>query len=129
MSSVDQKTVAPPKHPKFGDLPLSVSGPQACALKGSALLNTPFYNKGAAFTKEERSSFKLTGLLPQNVSSLDVQAKRAYQQYSSRKDDLAKNTFMTSLAEQNTVLYFRVSLLFELLLCYREGEKFRLSTL
>ena len=97
-------------HSKFGHLQLATSGPQACPLKGSALLNTPFFNKGAAFPADERVEFKLTGLLPTNVSSLDVQAKRAYQQYSTRANNLAKNTFMTSLAEQNTVLYFRVSL-------------------
>jgi malate dehydrogenase (oxaloacetate-decarboxylating) len=97
------------KHPQFRHLPLSTSGPQDCALNGSALLNTPYFNKGAAFTAEERREFKLTGLLPQNIQTLEQQVKRAYQQYSTRKDDLAKNTFMTSLAEQNQVLYFRVS--------------------
>ncbi len=97
------------KHPEFGHLPLSTSGPQDCALTGSALLKTPYFNKGVAFPAEERSKFKLTGLLPQNVQTLDQQVKRAYQQYSSRQDALAKNTFMTSLAEQNQVLYFSVS--------------------
>ena len=96
-------------HPKFGHLPLSTSGPQDCALTGSALLNTPYFNKGASFPASERKGFKLTGLLPQHVSTLEQQVTRAYQQYSSRKDDLAKNTFMTSLAYQNQVLYFRVS--------------------
>jgi hypothetical protein len=96
-------------HPKFGRLPLSTSGPQDCALTGSALLNTPYFNKGAGFPPEERKQFKLTGLLPQHVSTLEQQVKRAYQQYSSRSDDLDKNTFMTSLGEQNQVLYFRVS--------------------
>ena len=93
---------------KFGHLQLATSGPQACPLKGAALLNNPFYNKGAAFPADDRIEFKLTGLLPTNVSSLEVQAKRAYRQYSSRDGDLAKNTFMTSLAEQNSVLYFKV---------------------
>jgi malate dehydrogenase (oxaloacetate-decarboxylating) len=111
MSSSYEQTNPHKKHPQFGDLPLSTSGPQDCALTGSALLNTPYFNKGAAFPAEERSKFKLTGLLPQNVQTLDQQVKRAYQQYSSRQDDLAKNTFMTSLAEQNQVLYFRVSII------------------
>jgi hypothetical protein len=97
------------KNPKYGHLPLSTSGPEECALTGSSLLNTPYFNKGAAFSAEERKTFKLTGLLPQHMSTLEQQVKRAYQQYSSRQDDLAKNTFMTSLAEQNQVLYFRVS--------------------
>ena len=97
------------KHPKFGHLLLSTSGPQDCALIGTALLHTPYFNKGAAFPANERKEFKLTGLLPQHVATLEEQTKRAYQQYSSRQDDLAKNTFMTSLAEQNQVLFFRVS--------------------
>jgi hypothetical protein len=93
---------------KFAHLPLSTTGPQPCALAGTALLNTPYFNKGAAFTSAERREFELTGLLPQNVAGLDRQVKRAYQQYQSRSDDLAKNTFMTSLKGQNEVLYYRV---------------------
>jgi malate dehydrogenase (oxaloacetate-decarboxylating) len=112
MSSQHKQTKPHEKHPEFGHLPLSTSGPQECALIGSALLNTPYFNKGAAFPAEERKRFKLTGLLPQHASSLEEQVKRAYQQYSSRNDDLAKNTFMTSLAEQNHVLYYRVSPLY-----------------
>lgn len=78
-------------------------------LQGNALLRTPYFNKGSAFTKEERDTFKLHGLLPANVQTLDEQVKRAYAQYQSRPDDLAKNTFMTSMKEQNEVLYYRVS--------------------
>lgn len=109
VSSIHKATKPHDKHPKFGNLPLSTSGPQDCALVGSALLNTPYFNKGVAFPVGERQQFKLHGLLPQNVQTLDQQVKRAYQQYSSRQDNLAKNTFMTSLAVQNQVLYFRVS--------------------
>jgi len=112
MSVPDQDASYPKKPSKFGHLQLATSGPQACPLKGSALLNSPFYNKGAAFPADERAAFKLTGLLPTNVSSLEVQSKRAYRQYASLDDNLAKNTFMTSLAEQNSVLYFKVSLKF-----------------
>lgn len=107
-SSNHKATKPNEKHPQFGNLRLSTSGPQDCAVVGSALLNTPYFNKGAGFPAEERQQFKLTGLLPQNVSTLDQQVKRAYQQFSTRQDDLAKNTFMTSLAEQNQVLYFRL---------------------
>ena len=42
------------------------------------------------------------------MQTLEEQVARAYQQYSTRKDDLAKNTFMTSMKEQNTVLYYKV---------------------
>lgn len=37
-----------------------------------------------------------------------MQVERAYRQYCSRADALAKNTFMTSLKEQNEVLYYKL---------------------
>ncbi|KAK6215626.1 malic enzyme [Colletotrichum tabaci] len=96
------------KERKFSHLPLSTSGPISCALTGSALLNTPYLNKGTAFPEDERREFNLTGLLPQSVHRLEQQLDRAYAQYSIRPDDLAKNTFLTSLKEQNEVLYYRL---------------------
>ncbi|KAK1726413.1 malic enzyme [Colletotrichum acutatum] len=96
------------KESKFSHLPLSTSGPISCAVTGSALLNTPYLNKGTAFPDDERREFNLTGLLPQSIHSLDQQLHRAYEQYKSRQDDLAKNTFLTSLKEQNEVLYYRL---------------------
>lgn len=95
---------------KFAHLPLSTSGPIDCAVDGTVLLNTPYLNKGSAHTAEEREAFNLSGLLPQRVQTLDQQTRRAYEQYSGRQGDLAKNTFMTSLKDQNLVLYHRVSI-------------------
>ncbi|KAL2022085.1 hypothetical protein VTK56DRAFT_6129 [Thermocarpiscus australiensis] len=96
------------KPSKFGHLPLSTSGPLECALKGTVLLNHPYFNKGSAFTKEERRDFELSGLLPQSIQTLEQQVQRAYEQYLSQPNDLAKNTFLTSMKEQNQVLYFRL---------------------
>ncbi|CBX91232.1 similar to NAD-dependent malic enzyme 2 [Plenodomus lingam JN3] len=115
------------KNMRFGHLPLSTSGPQETSLTGNALLRTPYFNKGSAFTKEERSTFKLHGLLPTNVQTLEEQAKRAYAQYRSRPNDLAKNTFMSSLKEQNEVLYYRLILdhlkeMFPVIYTPTEGE-------
>lgn len=59
---------------------------------------------------QERHDFGLHGLLPPNIQTLDEQVKRAYEQYSSQPDDLAKNTFMASMKAQNEVLYYRVLL-------------------
>src|SRR5690242_1860489 len=103
---------------RFDHLPLSTSGPQKTTLtvsdapwdkrfianlhgQGNALLRTPYFNKGTAFTAEERATFKLHGLIPDNVQTLDEQVRRAYEQFKSRPSDIAKNTFMTSLKEQN----------------------------
>lgn len=93
---------------KYAHLPLSTKGPLSVSLTGHALLTHPAYNKGTAFTAEERKNYDLHGFLPTNVQSLDEQANRAYEQYLSRDSDIAKNTFMTSMSEQNTVLYYRL---------------------
>ncbi|UNI23286.1 Malate dehydrogenase (oxaloacetate-decarboxylating) [Purpureocillium takamizusanense] len=93
---------------RFGHLPLSTSGPLDCALSGTALLNDPIFNKGTAFPLEERRAFGLHGLLPGSVQTLETQARRAREQYASRADDLAKNTFLTSMKEQNAVLYYKL---------------------
>jgi malate dehydrogenase (oxaloacetate-decarboxylating) len=93
---------------KFKHLPRAASGPLKCPLQGPSLLTSSQFNKGSAFPKDERAAFKLNGLLPPNIQTLDEQVQRAYQQYSSREDDLAKNTFMASMKAQNEVLYYKV---------------------
>jgi malate dehydrogenase (oxaloacetate-decarboxylating) len=93
---------------KFDHLPLAQKGPLEVPFTGRLLLDNPFYNKGTCFTSQERLDLQLKGLLPTNIQTLDEQVTRAYQQYSAQPDDLSKNTFMTSMAEQNSVLYYRL---------------------
>lgn len=87
---------------------LSIEGPIECDLHGFALLNSPIFNKGSAFSKEERRAFGLDGLLPNQVNTLDEQVDRAYRQFSYLKTPLAKNDFCTSLRIQNKVLYYEL---------------------
>jgi len=42
------------------------------------------------------------------VQTLQEQVDRAYEQYRGKPDALAKNTFMTSMKDQNEVLYYKV---------------------
>ncbi|KAI1786789.1 hypothetical protein LXA43DRAFT_1032048 [Ganoderma leucocontextum] len=76
------------------------------ALRGETILTSPRWNKGTAFTIEERKSFGLAGRLPFKVNTLEEQCDRAYDQYLSRDAPLRKNTFLQSLKEQNWVLYY-----------------------
>lgn len=79
-----------------------------CALTGKALLNSPTFNKGSAFTREERKEFGLEGLLPDNVQRLEAQAQRAYAQYGALTSTILKNSFMTSMHDQNQVLFYKL---------------------
>lgn len=87
---------------------LSIEGPIECDLDGFQLLNSPIFNKGSAFSKEERSAFGLEGLLPAQMNSLDEQVDRAYAQFQYLKTPLAKNDFCTSMRIQNKVLYYEL---------------------
>ncbi|KAI5478740.1 malic enzyme, mitochondrial [Pseudohyphozyma bogoriensis] len=90
--------------------------PLRTPLKGRALLNFPPLNKGAAFTREEREMFDLRGMLPYEVHDLEMQCDRAYKQLHARgskqvpRDDLSKYTFLTSLRDQNQVLFYNLVL-------------------
>ncbi|KAB2396666.1 MULTISPECIES: oxaloacetate-decarboxylating malate dehydrogenase [Bacillus cereus group] len=77
-------------------------------LRGAEVLSTPLLNKGVAFTQEEREELGLKGLLPPAVLTLEEQARRAYEQFSSQPDDLLKNVYLTALHDRNEVLFYRI---------------------
>jgi malate dehydrogenase (oxaloacetate-decarboxylating) len=76
--------------------------------RGLAVLNSPLLNKGTAFTAEERKDLGLTGLLPPDISTLEVQVKRAYIQYQRLPHALSKNIYLTALHDRNQVLFYRL---------------------
>jgi len=77
-------------------------------MTGPDLLHEPFLNKGDAFTNQERATFGLTGLLPQAVTTLDEQVKRAYLQYQQQPDDPRKNIYLNMLQDSNEVLFYKL---------------------
>jgi malate dehydrogenase (oxaloacetate-decarboxylating) len=77
-------------------------------LRGAALLRSPMYTKGTAFTLEERSAFGLEGLLPQAVSTLEQQEQRVYANIARKADVLEKFIGLASLQDRNEHLFYRV---------------------
>ena len=76
--------------------------------RGRELLRDPRYNRGTAFTLEERAALALDGLLPAAVLTLEEQAQRSYEQYRAQPTDLARNEFLAALHDRNEVLYYRL---------------------
>lgn len=76
------------------------------SLQGQHLLSSSRFNKGTAFTDQEREVFGLNGRLPYRVNSLEGQCARAWDQLCARDEPIRKNTFLQSLKEQNWVLYY-----------------------
>ena len=76
--------------------------------RGVHLLQDPQYNKGTAFTKEERAALGLRGLLPPRVCEPEEQIKRVMENYRRNENDLDKFVFMTALHDRNEALYYRI---------------------
>ena len=77
-------------------------------LRGSAVLLSPYLNRGTAFTLDERDALGLTGLLPVHVSTIEGQLARVHAQYLRQPDDLAKNVYLATLRDRNEVLFYRL---------------------
>ncbi len=78
------------------------------ARRGADILHDPRLNKLGAFSEAERQALGLVGLLPEGVSTLELQVRRILHQVSRRPTDLGKYILLTALADNNETLFFRV---------------------
>jgi len=77
--------------------------------RGAGLLTDALFNKGTAFTVEERQLFDLDGMLPHRVTDRKHQVSRAWEHLQAKGDDpLEKYVCMASLQGRNETLYFQV---------------------
>jgi len=74
------------------------------------LLNNPILNKGTAFSESEREAFRLHGLLPPIIETLDDQCIRAYEAYALKPNDLERYIYLRALQDTNEVLFYRLLL-------------------
>ncbi len=74
-------------------------------LTGIDLLNQPLLNKGTAFTEEERDMFRLHGLLPPHVGTLEVQVARRLKALRNFATDFERYAFLRELQDTNEVLF------------------------
>lgn len=77
-------------------------------LTGFRLINSASNNKGTAFTKEERKKYKLQGLLPPRVGSLDLQLERCLKNLRRKQDNIEKYVFLSSLQARMESLFYRL---------------------
>jgi len=76
--------------------------------RGSHLLSEPMYNKGSAFTPEERGALGLEGLLPAGVNTIEQQAARVLENLARKRDPLETYIGLASLQDRNEHLFYRV---------------------
>ncbi|EAG8149406.1 NAD-dependent malic enzyme [Listeria monocytogenes] len=75
---------------------------------GFDYMNNPLLNKGTAFSKEERASYQLDGLLPPIIETIEQQALRIETQIENLETPLHKHQLLTNLYNENRTLYYYV---------------------
>ena len=88
------------KGPGGGQLVVDKCGPD--------LLRYPLYNKGTAFTAEERRQLGIEGLLPAEYNDIESQARRIYKSIFHNHDDVGRNIGLAMLQDRNEVLFYKV---------------------
>ncbi len=76
--------------------------------RGQRLLRHPMFNKGTAFTREERAALGLEGLLPDAVSTLEQQVARVHRNIHRKEDPLERYIGLASLQDRNEILFYRL---------------------
>ncbi|MDP2875827.1 MAG: hypothetical protein Q8O00_06550, partial [Holophaga sp.] len=76
--------------------------------RGRQLLNDPHLNKASGFSREERETLGLEGLVRSAVLSLDIQVERAYEAFLRKPDDLEKYIFLVALQDRSEVVFYKL---------------------
>ncbi|MEI9988650.1 MAG: NAD-dependent malic enzyme [Rhizomicrobium sp.] len=75
-------------------------------LTGIDLINQPLLNKGTAFSDKERGLFRLHGLLPPHVGTLDEQVDRRLRALRAYSSDFERYSFLRDLQDTNETLFY-----------------------
>src|SRR5271155_1220998 len=79
---------------------------QLISLSGYDLINSPRWNKGTAFTDQERDVFHLHGLLPPHIGSLDEQLERRTEALADESTPFTKYSLLRDLQDTNETLFY-----------------------
>lgn len=89
---------------------MNVHDSQSPPLRGQALLESPIWNKGTAFTDEERHELGLLGLLPPHVETIEEQIVRSYAGFLDEETPIKKHIYLRNLQDENETLFYRLVL-------------------
>ena len=81
-------------------------GPIETDRYGYDLINDPMLNKGTAFSEDERTRFRLHGLLPPHVGTLDEQVSRRLRFMRDVATDFERYALLRELQDSNETLFY-----------------------
>ncbi len=73
-----------------------------------ALITHSFLNKGMGFSEFERDEFKLHGLIPPHIATIEEQRARSYLAFQSKSSDLEKYVYLLDLQNSNETLFYNL---------------------
>nr|WP_315148603.1 NAD-dependent malic enzyme [uncultured Flavobacterium sp.] len=76
--------------------------------KGYNLMRDPRFNKGTAFSLEERKKYNLEGLLPEQIESIETQILRINEQLEQFDLPINKYIYLSNLLETNETLFYNL---------------------
>jgi malic enzyme len=78
------------------------------SVRGERLIERAMFNKGTAFSMEERDALDLHGLLPPRVVTLAQQVERVRWTYDHQESDLERYLHMMGVLDRNETLFYRM---------------------
>ena len=87
---------------------LAAGRPAEIDVTGSELLNRRLLTKDLAFPLDERTEFRLHGLLPDRVLSIEEQVALEHEHLQRKSDDLERYIGLAALQDRNATLFYRL---------------------
>jgi malic enzyme len=87
---------------------IAAGQPAAIALAGPALLGTRLLTKDLAFDEAERDAFRLRGLLPDRVLTIEEQIELELEHLRRKDDALEAYIGLAALQDRNATLFYRL---------------------
>ena len=82
--------------------------PAQIDVRGSRLLSTRLLTKDLAFRQDERETFGLRGLLPDQVQTIEEQLRLEWEHVQRKDDDLERYIGLAALQDRNATLFYRL---------------------
>ena len=87
---------------------IAAGRPASIALAGPALLGNRLLSKDLAFPLDERDAFRLRGLLPDRVLTIDGQVELELEHLRRKDDTLERYIGMAALQDRNATVFYRL---------------------
>ncbi len=95
-----------PLRPPFDDIAAGRSA--TVGLAGPALLGARLLTKGLAFPADERTAFRLRGLLPDRIFRIEEQVELELEHLRRKDDALEQYIGLAALQDRNATLFYRL---------------------